>query len=713
MRFSNKGLLIPRVELTSTTDQATIPSPAPSLLVYNLGTGGLTTAGYYYWDGSQWVKFATGTGAGITSIGPGSSGAETSGSGLTFSANPITNTGTIALSNSGVTAGSYGNTGGNVPSITVDARGRLTSAANRALSYSDVGAAAASHTHTQLHNQLHTMTSTSDHSAGTWKIFYSNGSGYIQELSLGSSGTYLQSNGTSSAPSWGYPSVSETDPTAWKITGNSNITDGTHFLGTTNNVPLTFKVNDTIAGKLSSLNTTYGYKSGYSMTSSTGKDNTIIGNETGYYLSNSAAIQNTFIGQRAGYYMSTGKENVAIGQQALYCYGGAGGGPRPGGNGNVAIGKWAMFNPDVGDYNVAIGYDAYSLPHTGSHNVFIGRSADGEILYNPSNSVGLGAYSEVRGSNAVAIGYRAYAINDNTIILGGIKGVNSATVTSSVGIGTNTPQATLHVVSPNLGTNEVTMRLGPVGNSGTASSKSILDFWSTFDGNSDQSPRRTASIVVGFSGGAWGKEYMSFFVGDGGGNNDDAHLPTSERVRLLTGNTNNLVNTGWATLSDKRLKTNINSLHYGISDIMKLQPIEYEFHDAGGFDYVPEKISKESVHSIGFIAQDVYEIIPEVVYKPNDTEKELWGMQYEKLTPVLVKAIQEQQQIIDSLKSENNDLKLEINDLKSKYESLQKEIDKMQSNLNNKSYTQDALINDLTTRIAKLEEKLNISSNEE
>ena len=74
---------------------------------------------------------------------------------------------------------------------------------------------------------------------------------------------------------------------------------------------------------------------------------------------------------------------------------------------------------------------------------------------------------------------------------------------------------------------------------------------------------------------------------------------------------------------------------------------------------------------------------------------------------------QEQQQIIDSLKSENNDLKLEINDLKSKYESLQKEIDKMQSNLNNKSYTQDALINDLTTRIAKLEEKLNISSNEE
>ena len=150
MRFSNKGLLIPRVALTSVTDATTIPSPAPSLLVYNLGTNGLTPAGYYYWDGSQWVKFATGTIAAITSIGPGTSGTETSSSGLTFSPNPITTTGTIALANSGVTAGTYGSSGANIPNITVDARGRLTSAANRALSYSDVGAAAAAHTcHTE------------------------------------------------------------------------------------------------------------------------------------------------------------------------------------------------------------------------------------------------------------------------------------------------------------------------------------------------------------------------------------------------------------------------------------------------------------------------------------------------------------------------------------------------------------------------------------
>jgi hypothetical protein len=59
---SNKGLLIPRVALTSATDITTISSPATSLMVYNTGTGGLTPAGYYFWDGSKWVKFLiTGT----------------------------------------------------------------------------------------------------------------------------------------------------------------------------------------------------------------------------------------------------------------------------------------------------------------------------------------------------------------------------------------------------------------------------------------------------------------------------------------------------------------------------------------------------------------------------------------------------------------------------------------------------------------------------
>lgn len=53
---TNSGLLIPRVSLTSTTDTTTIAAPAISLLVYNTGTGGLAPAGFYYWNGTQWLQ---------------------------------------------------------------------------------------------------------------------------------------------------------------------------------------------------------------------------------------------------------------------------------------------------------------------------------------------------------------------------------------------------------------------------------------------------------------------------------------------------------------------------------------------------------------------------------------------------------------------------------------------------------------------------------
>ncbi len=119
----------------------------------------------------------------------------------------------------------------------------------------------------------------------------------------------------------------------------------------------------------------------------------------------------------------------------------------------------------------------------------------------------------------------------------------------NVGMGTTSPQAKLHVITPNLSGNEVSMRIGPVGGgSSTTSSTSILDFYSTFDNYSaDQGPRRTASIKVGFNGSPWGSEYMSFHVGNGGAANDAAVLPI-ERMRL-TGNGN--VGIGTTTPSSK------------------------------------------------------------------------------------------------------------------------------------------------------------------
>jgi len=59
-----RGLLIPRVALTATNSAAPVTTtPATGLLVYNTATTTGPTAvtpGFYYWDGSQWVRLATG-----------------------------------------------------------------------------------------------------------------------------------------------------------------------------------------------------------------------------------------------------------------------------------------------------------------------------------------------------------------------------------------------------------------------------------------------------------------------------------------------------------------------------------------------------------------------------------------------------------------------------------------------------------------------------
>ncbi len=60
IRSTNTGVLIPRVALTITTAAAPVTAPAVSLLVYNTATVSDVTPGYYYWDGTKWVRMLSG-----------------------------------------------------------------------------------------------------------------------------------------------------------------------------------------------------------------------------------------------------------------------------------------------------------------------------------------------------------------------------------------------------------------------------------------------------------------------------------------------------------------------------------------------------------------------------------------------------------------------------------------------------------------------------
>ena len=94
---------------------------------------------------------------------------------------------------------------------------------------------------------------------------------------------------------------------------------------------------------------------------------------------------------------------------------------------------------------------------------------------------------------------------------------------------------------------------------------------------------------------------------------------------------------GTINTSDRRLKTNIKNLNYGLKEILALQPVSYNW-----------KKTPHTDKQLGLIAQDVRKIVPEVVV--GDEAKENLGMKYAELVPVLINAIKEQQHEIDDLK---------------------------------------------------------------
>ncbi len=155
-----------------------------------------------------------------------------------------------------------------------------------------------------------------------------------------------------------------------------------------------------------------------------------------------------------------------------------------------------------------------------------------------------------------------------------------------------------------------------------------------------------------------------FAIGNGSNSKDLVFFTTAsstytERMRItnaghLIPSANNSYNLGsatnrWATIysqnvlntSDARLKTNIRDLNYGLTSILNLHPVQYNWK---------EGIDKDN--KIGFLAQELRTVIPEVVV--GDESKENLAVNYIELIPVLVNAIKEQQKQIEALTKKVN-----------------------------------------------------------
>ncbi|HUS73245.1 MAG TPA: tail fiber domain-containing protein [Sedimentisphaerales bacterium] len=140
---------------------------------------------------------------------------------------------------------------------------------------------------------------------------------------------------------------------------------------------------------------------------------------------------------------------------------------------------------------------------------------------------------------------------------------------------------------------------------------------------------------------AWGGQYGVFSVGD-------------------------IFTTGYyLSSSDARFKENIQPLTDSLSTILKLRGVQFNWKQ----DEYPEHNFSED-RQVGFIAQEVAQVLPEVVNKSDD-EDGFYSVSYGRIVPVLVEAIKELKAENESLK---NHLSSENQSLKQRLEALERTI---------------------------------------
>lgn len=385
-------------------------------------------------------------------------------------------------------------------------------------------------------------------------INWGNGSKFIQVEMDPAGGVAYLNLGTQQMLSVPYALLSATSTGSWSLTGNAGTVDGTNFIGSSDNVPLSFKVNNQKAGRIDQItnSTFFGYQCGNS----------------------NNGLWNTASGYQSFYSNTSGQRNNAFGYLALYS--------NKTGNGNNAMGDNALNDCILGSGNSAFGANALNLDTSSSNNTAVGNSAGtGFINGNQNTFIGFSA-------NANAAGY----LNSTCL------GANSEVTASN-------------------------------------------------------------QVRIGGSG-----------------------------VTSIGGSQN------WSNTSDGRIKFDVQEDVPGLNFIKMLRPVTYnksiqlEYEIIGSKDLaeLSEDNNYEKIRYSGFIAQEVEKAAKEVGYDFSGVdapknEKDLYSLRYAEFVVPMVKAIQEQQSIIENQKMLMAEIKLENENLRADNASFKSDIQKIKTQL--------------------------------
>jgi hypothetical protein len=444
-------------------------------------------------------------------------------------------------------------------------------------------------------------------------------------------------------------------------------------------------------------NTAIGSGSMYA--SNSGSDNVAIGRNSQFF--NSSGIKNIAVGNRVLSSLSSGNRNIAIGDSAMAQLNQTGNGNNTAigtstmskstnAFANTVVGSRTLFNNTTGSNNTASGVDVLFSNTTGSFNTASGILA---MFSNTTgkNNTAFGSeamFSNTTGYSNVAIGVSA--LYSNTTVSNQIAIGDSALRSNSTGI-FNTAIGSKSMLANTSGRYNVAV--------GVKALFANVDgaFNVAIGSNALENVTLNSNTALGDLAGAEATANTSSctFLGSSTSTSTDRVNVTMIGRLVINGQitANNQVAigntaitairaqvTGITAYSDARYKANVVEDIKGLDFITKLRPVSYnvrptELHKIWGTpDSVLRKIDHsetEQIRYTGFIAQEVAQAAKESGFNFSGidapkNEQEAYALRYTDFIMPLVKAVQEQQKIINTQQNEIELLKRKLENIEVK-----------------------------------------------